>query len=102
MAGNGQLEVYTAPPESKKQMGVPEGKLIQMPKWESKIFAGTTRDWWVYVPAQYKAENPACVMVFQDGQNLFHTSPNICPCQIALLLQVLGSRRFFLYCLRQN
>ncbi len=75
MAGNGQLEVYTAPPESKKQPGVPEGKLIQMPKWESKIFAGTTRDWWVYVPAQYKAETPACVMVFQDGQSAKNYTP---------------------------
>ncbi len=75
MAGNGQLEVYTAPPESKKQPGVPEGKLIQMPKWESKIFAGTTRDWWVYVPAQYKAEIPACVMVFQDGQSAKNYTP---------------------------
>ena len=75
MAGNGQLEVYTAPPESKKQPGGPEGKLIQMPKWESKIFAGTTRDWWVYVPAQYKAETPACVMVFQDGQSAKNYTP---------------------------
>ena len=38
-----------------------------MAPWESKIFAGTRRDWWVYVPAQYTAENPAAVMVFQDG-----------------------------------
>lgn len=68
-AGNGQFEVYTTPPEAKKQPGVPEGKLTQMPKWTSKIFDGTTRDWWVYVPAQYKAESPACVMIFQDGQS---------------------------------
>jgi enterochelin esterase family protein len=26
------------------------------------------RNYWVYVPAQYKPEEPACVMVFQDGQ----------------------------------
>jgi len=38
-----------------------------MPQWESKIFAGTKRDWWVYVPAQYTADKPAAVMVFQDG-----------------------------------
>ncbi len=74
-AGNGQLEVYVTPAEMKKQAGVPEGKLIQMPKWESKIFAGTTRDWWVYVPAQYKAESPACVMVFQDGQSAKNYTP---------------------------
>src|SRR5215471_19889374 len=67
--GGGNLEVYTTPPEARKQPGVPEGKLIQQPNWASKIFEGTTRDWWVYVPAQYKPENPACVMVFQDGQN---------------------------------
>jgi enterochelin esterase family protein len=38
-----------------------------MAPWESQIFAGTKRDWWVYVPAQYKADAPAAVMVFQDG-----------------------------------
>jgi enterochelin esterase family protein len=46
---------------------VPKGVLTQQPKWKSRIFAGTERDWWVYVPAQYKAGTPACVMVFQDG-----------------------------------
>lgn len=62
-----QLEVYRTHPDSKEQAGVPKGAVRQMPPWESKIFAGTTRDWWVYVPAQYKPEKPACVMVFQDG-----------------------------------
>ena len=28
----------------------------------------TKRDYWVYVPAQYNADRPACVMVFQDGR----------------------------------
>ena len=67
--GNGQLELYTTPPEAKEKPGAPKGKLIQMPKWTSKIFEGATRDWWVYVPAQYTADKPAAVMVFQDGQN---------------------------------
>lgn len=66
--GGGQLEVYRTPAEMKEQPGVPKGVVTQMPKWSSQIFAGTTRDWWVYVPAQYKPESPACVMVFQDGQ----------------------------------
>jgi enterochelin esterase-like enzyme/sugar lactone lactonase YvrE len=35
--------------------------------WTSTIFPGTVRDYWVYVPAQYRADRPACVMVFQDG-----------------------------------
>jgi enterochelin esterase family protein len=75
--GNGQLEVYTTPPEAKEQRGVPKGKLIQMPKWESRIFPETTRDWWVYVPAQYKPDQPACVMVWQDGQNAKNYVPVI-------------------------
>ena len=37
--------------------------------WESKVFPGTVRDWWVYVPAQYKPDGSAAVMVFQDGRN---------------------------------
>ncbi len=65
--GSAQLEVYKTHPDSLPKAGVPHGKLTQMPKWESKIFDGTSRDWWVYVPAQYTPEKPACVMVFQDG-----------------------------------
>ncbi|MEP6918138.1 MAG: alpha/beta hydrolase-fold protein [Acidobacteriota bacterium] len=65
--GGGQLEVYETHADSREQPGVPKGTLKQMPAWESKIFSGTTRDWWVYVPAQYRAETPAAVMVFQDG-----------------------------------
>jgi enterochelin esterase family protein len=38
-----------------------------MPSWESQIFKGTKRDWWIYVPAQYRDDAPAAVMVFQDG-----------------------------------
>ncbi len=65
--GGGQLEVYEIHPDARERAGVPKGKLTQMPPWHSKIFPGTTRDWWVYVPAQYDASNPASVMVFQDG-----------------------------------
>ena len=67
--GGGELEVYTNPPESKRQPGVPEGKLTQMPIWKSKIYEGTVRNWWVYVPAQYDARKPAAVMIFQDGHS---------------------------------
>src|SRR5687767_247427 len=65
--GGGQLEVYETHPDARERSGVPKGTLKQMPPWASKVFAGTTRDWWVYVPAQYNAANPAAVMVFQDG-----------------------------------
>ena len=62
-----QLEVYLDHPESLERSDVPKGKLTSMPKWQSKVFDGTSRDWWVYVPAQYSEDKPACVMVFQDG-----------------------------------
>jgi enterochelin esterase family protein len=63
----GQVEAYNEPPELAEQPGVPKGKLTKQPTWESKIYPGTRRDWWVYVPAQYRDDQPACVMVFQDG-----------------------------------
>jgi enterochelin esterase family protein len=65
--GGGQLEVYETHPDSREQPGVPKGTVKQMPSWESKVFSGTKRDWWVYVPAQYRPDTPAAVMVFQDG-----------------------------------
>ena len=63
----GQVEAYVDEPELAENPGVPKGKLTHQKPWESKIYPDTTRDWWVYVPAQYKDDQPACVMVFQDG-----------------------------------
>src|SRR5207245_5117006 len=57
---------YQLGPDSQVQEGVPRGKVTRQ-HWVSKIFEGTERDFWVYVPAQYDGSKPACVMVFQDG-----------------------------------
>jgi enterochelin esterase family protein len=57
---------YKLGPDSQEQPGVPRGKVSKY-QWRSTIFPDTVRDYWVYVPAQYEAEKPACVMVFQDG-----------------------------------
>jgi enterochelin esterase-like enzyme len=58
---------YAYGPDSSPQGGVPKGKVTQF-KWDkSKVFEGTDRDCWLYVPAQYDGTTPACVMVFQDG-----------------------------------
>jgi enterochelin esterase family protein len=35
---------------------------------ESAIYPGTSRKFWIHVPAQYDPAQPAAVMVFQDGQ----------------------------------
>lgn len=58
---------YKLGPDSKVQDGVPQGTVTQH-KWISeKVFPGTVRDYWVYVPDQYNGDEPAAVMVFQDG-----------------------------------
>src|SRR6266542_4875389 len=51
------------------QPGVPQGKVIPMGTLKSKTFPDTTRDWWIYVPAHYKPDGTAALMVFQDAQN---------------------------------
>lgn len=35
--------------------------------FKSKIYPGTERNYWVYVPQQYNPSKPACSMVVQDG-----------------------------------
>ena len=60
-------EDYKLGPDSKRQEGVPQGKVSQHSWNNSKVYPGTQRTYWVYVPAQYKADKPSCVMVFNDG-----------------------------------
>ena len=59
---------YQLGPDAKPQAGVPQGKIIKGTWTSRKIYPGTVRDYWVYVPAQYDGKEPACVMVFQDGR----------------------------------
>jgi len=46
---------------------VPKGEVAKYTFDQSKIFPGTTREFWVYVPKQYDPAKPACVHVNQDG-----------------------------------
>jgi sugar lactone lactonase YvrE/S-formylglutathione hydrolase FrmB len=45
----------------------PTGEITKHTFADSKIFPGTTRDYWVYVPKQYDGKTPACLWVNQDG-----------------------------------
>ena len=63
---------YPLTTDSQRQAGVPEGTVTKH-TWTSKIFPGTVRDYWVYVPAQYKPGQPAAVMIFQDGHRYVGT-----------------------------
>ena len=60
-------EIYPGDSASVERPGVPKGEILKFTFNQSKIFPGTTRDYWVYVPAQYKPDKPACVYVNQDG-----------------------------------
>lgn len=46
---------------------VPRGEVTKHSWTNSTTYPGTVRDYWIYVPRQYDAARPACVMVFQDG-----------------------------------
>src|SRR6185436_1156485 len=46
---------------------VPKGEVTKYTFDKSKIFPGTVRDFWVYVPKQYDPDKPACVYVGQDA-----------------------------------
>jgi sugar lactone lactonase YvrE len=58
---------YPADPASTENKDVPKGEIITFTFSGSKIFPGTTRECYVYVPAQYRGDKPACVYVNQDG-----------------------------------
>ena len=58
---------YAVDSASVEHAGVPKGEVIKFIYNQSKIFPGTSRECWVYVPEQYKPEQPACVYVNQDG-----------------------------------
>ena len=65
-------EDYPLGPDSEPHADVPKGTVTKY-TWTSKIFPGTVRDCWVYVPSQYKPDKPACVMIFQDGAGYVQT-----------------------------
>ncbi len=52
---------YEPGPDSKAQPGVPKGEVLKFSFENSRVFPGTYRDYWVYVPAQYSPTKPACV-----------------------------------------
>jgi gluconolactonase len=60
-------EKYPVDSASTEQPGVPKGEVLKFTFSNSKIFPGTWREYWVYIPAEYHPEQPACVYVNQDG-----------------------------------
>lgn len=63
----GQPEIYPVDSASVVHAGVPKGEVLKFTFENSKIFPGTWREYWIYVPRQYKGDKPACVYINQDG-----------------------------------
>src|SRR5262245_27929901 len=63
----GKLDLPAFTPLSYLQPSVPSGTLSAKITHVSKIYDGMKSEYWIYVPAQYRPETPAAVMVFQDG-----------------------------------
>lgn len=58
---------YKLGPDSQRQPGVPIGKVEKFTFDHSKLYPGSTRNYWVYTPTQYNASKPAPFMIFMDG-----------------------------------
>ena len=58
---------YEHGPDSSRREGVPRGTVTTHEWKDSKVYPGTVRRYYVYVPAQYSPDKPAALMVFQDG-----------------------------------
>ena len=67
-------DVYQLGPDSLPHPGVPQGSIIGPATLASQVFTNTTRNYWIYVPAQYDPAKPACLMIFQDGHFFVNTN----------------------------
>jgi enterochelin esterase family protein len=61
------IDDYRLGPDSQPNPAVPHGEVRSGKFTESKLFPGTTHEFFVYVPKQYDPAKPACLMVFFDG-----------------------------------
>ena len=59
--------IGTAAADTRSAGDRPKGEVTKYTFDKSRIFPGTIRDYWVYVPRQYDPAKPACLYVGQDG-----------------------------------
>lgn len=69
------VEKYPLDSASVEQAGVPKGEVLKFSFDHSTIFPGTSRDYWIYIPAQYDPSKPACSYINQDG--IFWKAPTV-------------------------
>ncbi|MBD0287366.1 MAG: SMP-30/gluconolactonase/LRE family protein [Flavisolibacter sp.] len=58
---------YPYEPASKPSADIPKGEVLQFSFTQSKLYPGTSRSYWVYIPKAYKPETPACLFVCMDA-----------------------------------
>jgi enterochelin esterase family protein len=59
---------YPLTADSLPQPDAPKGRLEGPFLFHSRIIPNTVRKYWIFVPAQYTPNQPASLLVFQDGQ----------------------------------
>ncbi len=69
-------EPYRPGPAAQPQAGAPEGRLRAQRHVGRHVYPGVERNVQVYVPAQYDAAQPACLIVFQDGSGYLGAETN--------------------------
>lgn len=58
---------YTIHPDSTKREGATYNRAAHFVLEECKAYPGVKHDWWVYLPVNYRKDEPARVMFFLDG-----------------------------------
>src|SRR5436190_5641033 len=58
---------YTLGPDSQEQPGVPKGTVKEFPWKESKVYPGTERQCWIYLPPAMDEAKEYPLIIFQDG-----------------------------------
>jgi enterochelin esterase family protein len=58
---------YALGPDSQEQAGVPKGTVQEFSWKESKVYPGTERQCWIYLPPGHDAAKEYPLIVFQDG-----------------------------------
>ena len=67
MAQNKANTAYPFDPATQPLKGNDAGEIIERQFADSKIYPGTQRTYWIYIPKGYVPEKPACLYVCMDG-----------------------------------
>lgn len=74
-AQNADTEAYPFDPAAQPLKNGTPGEVMQREFSSSKIYPGTQRSYWIYVPAGYNPDEPACLFVSLDGVQ--HNAPTV-------------------------